>query len=167
MANVRDGMLRGRRDTIDTGSGEKRVNTRMPIRTGRGSFVNYYEDLGISTSPELAENIRKEEEEFQEKIKINKALAEKQRQTNASSASTLASTQSQLNKAKTEASFDYWARNNLATVQVSRPRWEVGRLVRDKSNPSGWRVEYTGQYQNSKPSIGRKVMSSLCSIEIV
>jgi len=73
MANK--GMLRGsglreERRSVDTGTGEKRVggNAQRAAHLGRGTFMNYYKDLGISATREGAKLIREDERKFQGQI---------------------------------------------------------------------------------------------------
>lgn len=95
MAMLRGGQdLRGKRDSVDTGSGEKRTgNTERAKHLGRGSFVNFYDDLGISTTQGHAEEIRAQEAQFQAGVKAEKdAIAKAKGQ--------LGTSQADLDKAK-------------------------------------------------------------------
>ncbi len=77
---LRNTGLRAARGEMDTGTGIRR-DAGNPMRqqhVGRGTFVNWYEDLGISTTEPAAVQIRKEEADFASKIaeregKINEA----------------------------------------------------------------------------------------------
>lgn len=79
--------------SYDTGSGEKRIHQNVPLREGRGQFVNYYEDLGLSTTPESATAIRDEEATFQSQLKEEKGNI-------ATATSALKDAQSKLSQAK-------------------------------------------------------------------
>ena len=61
--------LRGERKEIDTGSGTIRVPDNRVEHISRGTFVNYYDDLGFSATPQHAEAIREEEEQHKLGIK--------------------------------------------------------------------------------------------------
>lgn len=63
------GDLRTKRASIDTGTGEKRVSdTGRAKHTSRGTFVNWQDDLGISTTEGAAKGIREEKQKFQADI---------------------------------------------------------------------------------------------------
>jgi len=57
MANeVRSGMLRGAR--AETGEGARSGNTNRGSHVGRGTYVDYYKDIGISTTKEGAKQFK-------------------------------------------------------------------------------------------------------------
>jgi len=69
---LRGSGLRAQRSSVDTGTGSKRVGAGTGQRAehlSRGQFVNYYEDLGFSATPEGAKQIRADEAKFQSNIK--------------------------------------------------------------------------------------------------
>jgi len=70
MVDIRNSGLRSQRETVDTGQGALRTanNPQREQHIGRGSFINYYEDLGISTTRPAADQIRKEEADWRSKV---------------------------------------------------------------------------------------------------
>lgn len=75
-SGVRGGGLREQRQKVDTGRGEPRVAQGRAEHQGRGAFVNFYEDLGISTVEPAAQQMRAEEKDFQAKVSTRKAEIE-------------------------------------------------------------------------------------------
>lgn len=76
------GMLRGtglraKREKVDTGGGEKRMGFGREDHVSRGTFMNFYEDLGISTDPYSAETIRADEAQFQQDVKERQGVLSK------------------------------------------------------------------------------------------
>lgn len=67
---LRNTGLRAARESIDTGTGTMRTagDPGREAHVGRGTFVNWYEDLGISTTQPAADKIRKEEAEYKQKV---------------------------------------------------------------------------------------------------
>lgn len=67
---LRNTGLRAQREYIDTGTGTMRTagDSGREAHVGRGTFVNWYEDLGISTTQPAAEGMRKEEQEYKAKV---------------------------------------------------------------------------------------------------
>lgn len=64
---LRQDPLREARGTIDTGSGVKRMGTEQrQEHLGRGTFINFYKDLGISTTPQGAKLIREDEKKHKD-----------------------------------------------------------------------------------------------------
>lgn len=76
---ARQGMLRGARATTGVEGQDVRLAGNRAAHTSRGSFINYYDDLGISTTPEGAGQIRKEKSEFQGKVKEQQAIINQKR----------------------------------------------------------------------------------------
>ena len=69
MANdVRQGVLRQARASTGVEGQDTRTAGNRSAHTSRGSFINYYDDLGISTTAEKARNIRTEEADFQSRL---------------------------------------------------------------------------------------------------
>lgn len=89
MANA----MRDQRTMLRGGSGPRAA--RANRRSGRGKFVNFYEDLGISTTPEKAQAIREEEARFQ-------SVASEQRGKIADAQGKLGAAQGQLKEFKGE-----------------------------------------------------------------
>lgn len=71
---AREGALRGARGAIGMEGQNVRMGTvgNRDEHTSRGSYINYYDDLGVSTTPENAQSIRGQEKEF------NTGVAEQQ-----------------------------------------------------------------------------------------
>lgn len=72
VANVRSGMLRNvgvreLRDSVDTGQGVSRTggNEIRQNSFGRGAFINWYDDLGVSTTAPAAKSMREQEAKWQ------------------------------------------------------------------------------------------------------
>lgn len=67
---LRNTRLRSQRESIDTGQGVQRTagDTQREAHVGRGTFVNWYDDLGISTTRPAADGIRKEEDAFKRQV---------------------------------------------------------------------------------------------------
>lgn len=66
---VLQGDLRAKRASIDTGTGERRVSdTGRAKHIGRGTFVNWQDDLGISATEGEAKDIREKDAKFKEGI---------------------------------------------------------------------------------------------------
>lgn len=80
VAEIRTSQLRQAREGIDTGRGVLRTagNPTREAAIGRGSFVNWYKDLGVSTTEPAAQQLRNDESDFQSRIaekraKVNEA----------------------------------------------------------------------------------------------
>lgn len=71
---LRQGELRNARQSVDTGTGEKRMDAQRMEHIGRGDFMNFYDDLGFSASQEGAERIREDEKGFQSGMKESRGL---------------------------------------------------------------------------------------------
>lgn len=67
------GTQRAQRASIDTGTGEKRLAGERAGHTSRGQFMDYYKDLGFSTTAQGAKDVRADEAKFQGQIKKGKA----------------------------------------------------------------------------------------------
>lgn len=67
---LRNAGLRAQRESIDTGQGTQRTagNIQREQHIGRGTFLNWYDDLGISTTRPAADQIRKEESEYKARV---------------------------------------------------------------------------------------------------
>lgn len=57
--------LRTKRDEVDTGTGIQRLDQGRTEHLSRGDFVNFYDDLGISTTQWQADEMRAQEAAFQ------------------------------------------------------------------------------------------------------
>lgn len=68
--DIRSSPLRQARESVDTGRGVLRTagNPMREKYIGKGSFLNWQEDLGISATEQGAQQARKEETDFQAKI---------------------------------------------------------------------------------------------------
>lgn len=100
-ADIRSSQLRQAREGVDTGRGVLRTagNPTREAAIGRGSFVNWYKDLGISTTEPGAQQIRKEEADFQAKVAEKRARVEAARGQLQGAWGELAGQESQLNEA--------------------------------------------------------------------
>lgn len=76
---VREGVLRGARATTGQEGQDTRISGARPAHVSRGSFINYYDDLGISTTPTGAGQIRKEEADFQSKVATQQGIINQKR----------------------------------------------------------------------------------------
>lgn len=70
---ARDGALRGVRTTTGVTDQDHRIGVGAGAQarinqTGRGALINYYDDLNINTSADNANQIRKEEKEFNSSV---------------------------------------------------------------------------------------------------
>lgn len=63
---LRNTGVRAARESVDTGQGVKRVgDTGRAEHMGRGTFINWYDDLGISTTRPRADQMREQEKQWQ------------------------------------------------------------------------------------------------------
>lgn len=75
------GMLRQARTTTGQEGQDTRVVGGRAAHTSRGSFVNYYDDLKISTTPEQARKVREEEAAFNTQVGELKGKIDSSRST--------------------------------------------------------------------------------------
>ena len=71
--------VRADRNSIDTGTGERRLAQGRDKHIGRGAFMNFYEDLGISATAQGAKQIRKDEAGFQGAVKKQQGVLDTER----------------------------------------------------------------------------------------
>lgn len=65
--------LRSRRASIDTGTGERRVGGQRALHGGRGTYLSFQKDLGISTDEGTAKILRQQEKDFQGQVAKRKS----------------------------------------------------------------------------------------------
>lgn len=157
------GDQRTKRQSVDTGTGEKRLGGGRDSHLSRGSFVNFYDDLGISSTAEGAEKIRGDEAKFQGQLASERAKLRKA-QSQASSA------QAQLNKARGQVDTSFkqtQAQLNAAKAQIPgfdtaiKKAWsstQKGFVPVRIVDPSGKKVEAT--YMLPKEAISQIAKST-------
>ena len=129
MAN--QGMLRGEglreaRGSIDTGSGEKRTGgTSRKAHMSRGTFINFYEDLGISATPEGAKQIRAGEAKFKKDTAAQQLIINQNKQANERNRALLAKSSSQISSIKGGYESAQGALNDYKGAEV--PDWNTFR----------------------------------------
>jgi hypothetical protein len=101
-ADARSSQLRKAREGIDTGRGVLRTagNPTREAAIGRGTFMNWYQDLGISTTEPAAKQMRTEEADFQSKVSEKRARVQEARGQLQGAWGELAGQEAQLDKAK-------------------------------------------------------------------
>ena len=130
------GMLRGssadsrqQRQEVDTGTGEKRIPGNRAAHMSRGNFVNFYDDLGISATPDSAKRIRADEATFKQKVGEEKGRLNEARGKYNDSLSKIQAAESELagvesgipgfNEAYSKAFNEYRSQNLVKTTVVS------------------------------------------------
>lgn len=132
MANeVRSGVLRGARTSSEmTGQDTRLAGNRME-HVSRGSYINYYDDLGVSTTEDAAIGIRKSEKEY------NTRVSEAQGRIDAENA------RIQAEYEKSRQQLEEQRPENINVEGVLNEAWEV--YTTGDRGSTGWRNPYTNE----------------------
>lgn len=142
------GMLRGsandkrvERETVDTGTGTKRLAGNRAEHMSRGNFVNFYDDLGISATSDRADVVRQDEATFQGKVAEQKGILQGAQSEWNSANSQVQSAQGEVDQANKELdkaaseipgyqeaydkAFSAYKSQNLANVAIVNPNNQI------------------------------------------
>lgn len=129
---VRQGVLRDDRGKTSIGNQDTRQGFGREQHTGRGNYINYYDDLKLSTTPENAQLIRKQESDFNSEVATNQ---NKIKEAEGVLSSQYAEQQAKLAAAErdlpgfNEALKDSWKKQQKSFVSVNVVRNEKGKYI--------------------------------------